>query len=282
MIKLNLVAPDSDAWKAWRQECQFEREAVIERVRNGEDAQLSDLYKDARMKTVYRHEGPPFFGKCAYCESRIIGNQPGDIDHYRPRREVTNEDRSPVTVDLNGGGTAPHPGYYWLAYEWSNLLYACSECNRINTKKHGGVTVGKGSRFPVAGKHATAPGGELNERPLLINPLIDEPDGHLSIDETGIITEQSERGEVSIRMLGLNIRQSLITDRAKTIEDTVNSLHRYVALLSVEQTESTAKLQALAQETLSGAPPFALAHRFAFKKALSQYAPLFDIAHGEV
>ena len=133
MIKLELVELDSDDWKTWRQECQSERDAVIERVRNGEDAQLSNLYKDLRMQAVYKDDGPPFYGKCAYCEGQIHNS--GDIDHYRPRRAVEDEDGNRVMVNSNGEERVPHPGYYWLAYEWSNLLYACSDCNRINKEK---------------------------------------------------------------------------------------------------------------------------------------------------
>lgn len=279
MIKLELVEPDSEDWKEWRKECQLEREAVIERVRNGEDAQLSDLYKDPRMEAIYKHDGSPFFGKCAYCESRIGGTQPGDIEHYRPRRKVAYEDLSPVTVDSNGGDEVPHPGYYWLAYEWSNLLYACIDCNRINKKKHGGVLVGKWSRFPVDGEHATEPGGEVNERPRLLNPLVDEPDEHLSIDETGIIREESERGEVSSRILGLNIRQSLITDRLKAIEDTENAVLAYVTCLAAKSVDASTKLQSLVAAR-SGALSFALARRFALKKELSRLSPLFDLSQG--
>ena len=99
---------------------------VIEQVRNSEKPQIKKrLYKDPRMQAVYKHDGRPFFGKCAYCEDRIVSTQPGDIEHYRPKGCVTNEDGSRVMVDANGGKKVPHPGYYWLAYEWTNLLYAC-------------------------------------------------------------------------------------------------------------------------------------------------------------
>ena len=280
MIKLQFVEPDSEDWKAWRKSCQLEREAMIERVRNGEDAQLSNLYKDSRMQAVYKHDGPPFHGKCAYCEGRIVNTQPGDIEHYRPKGGVTDEDCRPVMVDSNGGEEVPHPGYYWLAYEWSNLLYACSDCNRINKKKHGGAAVGKGARFPVDGKHATEPGGEVNERPLLLNPLVDQPDEHFSINETGIIKEKSGRGRVTIRILGLNIRESLIKDRVKAVEDTENAVLAYVACLSTQSPETQTKLQYLDQAR-SGALSFALACRFGLKKGLSRFAPLFDLAHGE-
>jgi hypothetical protein len=66
--------------------------------------------------------------KCAYCEERIKTY----IEHYRPKGSVQG---------------SRHGGYYWLCYEWSNLLPACHECN-----KFGG---GKGTQFPVGNKHLT-------------------------------------------------------------------------------------------------------------------------------
>ena len=279
MIQLQFEEPDCDDWKAWRRQCRLECEAVIERVRNGEEPQLGDLYKDARMQAVYKQDGPPFYGKCAYCEGRIGSTQPGDIEHYRPKGRVTHENRSPVMVTAKGGRKVPHPGYYWLAYEWTNLLYACSDCNRINTKQYGGQPVGKGARFPVEGKHATEPGEEKKERPLLLNPMVDKPDEHLSIDRTGIITEKSKRGQVTIRILGLNIREALITDRLKAIEDTQNALLAFVAALGNNSPDAPKKLNYLSK-VRSGALPFALACRFALKKGMRRYKPLFHLAHG--
>ena len=277
MIKLQFEEPDSDDWKAWRKKCRLERDAVIEQVRNSERPQFKKrLYKDPRMQAVYKHDGRPFFGKCAYCEDRIVSTQPGDIEHYRPKGRVANEDGSRVMVDANGGKKVSHLGYYWLVYEWSNLLYACWDCNRINKQKYGNVSVGKGARFPVKGKHATEPGGEVNERPLLLNPMVDEPDEHLSIDKRGVITEKSERGRVTIRILGLNIRESLIKDRLKAIEDTENALLVFATALGNNSPDVPKKLKYLSKAR-SGALPFAFACRFALKKGKTLFKPLFDL-----
>jgi hypothetical protein len=42
-----------------------------------------------------------------------------------------------------------HPGYYWLAYEWTNLLPSCYDCNSF--RRHGTMKAGPGKneRFPV-------------------------------------------------------------------------------------------------------------------------------------
>jgi hypothetical protein len=94
-----------------------------------------------------------FHGKCAYCESDFEAVSWGDVEHYRPKRKVTG---------------AIHPGYYWLAYEPSNLMPSCERCNRAD---------GKLNKFPIAatGKRALAEGDDLGaEAPLLLNPY--DPD----------------------------------------------------------------------------------------------------------
>src|SRR4051794_33084035 len=52
-----------------------------------------------------------FHGKCSYCESDFRSVDKGEVEHYRPKRRVS-EDRT-------------HPGYYWLAFDPSNFLLAC-------------------------------------------------------------------------------------------------------------------------------------------------------------
>ena len=50
--------------------------------------------------------------KCAFCENDTTAGASLQVEHYRPKAKVTEDLR--------------HPGYYWLGYEWSNLLYALS------------------------------------------------------------------------------------------------------------------------------------------------------------
>lgn len=83
-----------------------------------------------------------FHGKCAYCESKITAIYNGDIEHFRPKGAVDN--------------TIPSkPGYFWLASEWENLLFACPYCNQTNTHK-----------FIDGNKIEEAVLGKLNQFPL--------------------------------------------------------------------------------------------------------------------
>ncbi|AGP39265.1 HNH endonuclease [Sorangium cellulosum] len=89
--------------------------------------------------------------KCCYCE-RKIPKLYNDVEHYRPKASATREP-----------GSQDRHGYWWLAFTWTNLLFACPSCNRT----------GKNDRFPLdAGSVALvakeAPPGK--EKPLLLDP----------------------------------------------------------------------------------------------------------------
>lgn len=98
--------------------------------------------------------------KCCYCESKVQKSY-NDVEHYRPKAEA---DRKPGSNDVHG--------YWWLAFNWENLLFACPGCNRS----------GKNSQFPlavgsVALKAEESPPG--NEKPLLIDPSTTNPVEHI-------------------------------------------------------------------------------------------------------
>nr|WP_239015299.1 AAA family ATPase [Archangium violaceum] len=59
-------------------------------------------------------------GKCAFCESQLAHISYGDVEHFRPKAGWRQEE----------GGPLGRPGYYWLAYEWTNLFLACTLCNQ--------------------------------------------------------------------------------------------------------------------------------------------------------
>lgn len=97
------------------------------------------IYAD---KTVRKKLLKMFHGKCAYCESKITTIYNGDIEHFRPKGKIQNANPS-------------RPGYFWLASEWENLLFACPFCNQTNTHefKNGNnideAVFGKLDQFPL-------------------------------------------------------------------------------------------------------------------------------------
>lgn len=98
--------------------------------------------------------------KCCYCESKVPKSY-NDVEHYRPKAEA---DRKPGSHDVYG--------YWWLAFNWENLLFACPGCNRS----------GKNSRFPLAAGSTALKAEEFppgNEKPLLIDPSTTNPMEHI-------------------------------------------------------------------------------------------------------
>ena len=123
-----------------------------------------------------------FENKCAYCDSYVLDVSPGDVEHFRPKAKLD--------------GDPSHPGYYWLAYEPSNLLPSCENCNRFGGKK---------SSFPVVeGTRAYRPADLENELALLINPYLDDPADHLEFLDNGVVKAKTERGFKSIEIYHLN------------------------------------------------------------------------------
>jgi hypothetical protein len=60
-----------------------------------------------------------FHNKCAYCE-KYIEKGMFEVEHYRPKSAALGD---------------PHPGYWWLASRWENLLPTCPGCNKA-LKQH--------------------------------------------------------------------------------------------------------------------------------------------------
>ncbi len=156
-------------------------------------------------KSVRRHLREIYRNKCAYCECRIDEGAAWQVDHFRPKKKLA-EDKS-------------HPGYYWLAYEWSNLLLSCPICNRK-----------KSNQFPIRGIRVRVPHVKrtewradfptlLAEAPLLLNPELDDPEDHITFLPNGIIEvkDGSLQGRETVRICDLN-RESLRLRRKRLVD----------------------------------------------------------------
>jgi hypothetical protein len=257
MIKLSFIEPHSASWRRWREKCDAERDKCIEDVGKGRKPKISDLYK--KQKSFFRSADGPFKGKCAYCEQKIAANQHGDVEHYRPKGKVQNEDWTTVMLRA-ARPPVVHPGYYWLAYDWRNLLLSCVLCNQIPAKKE----YGKGNRFPVDGAHAEAPTGEADEHPKLLNPCWDNPADHIEVDDTGVFTARTERGRATIVVLGLNYRE-LPDERGAQYEAALN---KFDSIIGRRRDKGAAWVLAeLRKLTEDEKQPFAAVVRAAYKKA---------------
>lgn len=212
-----------------------------------------------------------FYGKCAYCETSYAASAPVDIEHYRPKGAVAEDDT--------------HGGYWWIAMDWDNLLPSCIDCNRqrgqklfvISTSlydlavhtKPVSLQSGKKDSFPLAAGGIRGLFEETDfaaEQPLLLDPCRDDPKGSLlhSFDPAhpaGLIVptgEQAaaERGAVSIQIYGLN--------RLKLVEDRTRLLRRleFLGDLVIDLAGSIEKLESrAAAQALKGTPAEGVASR---------------------
>ena len=160
-------------------------------------------------------------GKCAYCEATVDTVYHGEAEHWRPKGPVA--ERNPIgDVAVRDARGVEHPGYYWAAYDWRNLLPTCKWCNSGSAATRGKLNV-----FPVNGTRVFSPDEasdfeRLNdiEKPLLLHPLLDSPEMHLDFDEFGqpVAMSESEKGAATIKVLGLD-REPLNTKRHKLHND---------------------------------------------------------------
>ena len=114
--------------------------AIGKRNADGKLVFNKDIYRHKEVKAalIASHRG-----KCCFCEQ--IVQEDGDVEHFRPKSL-----------------------YYWLAYDWANLLWACSPCN--SRYKRG--------LFPLRDEscRATSPNDTDLEEPLFINPTEEDPE----------------------------------------------------------------------------------------------------------
>jgi|SRR5690554_28720 len=176
-----------------------------------------------------------YYGKCAYCERYYKL----DVEHYRPKGEIRDLDNSLIS----------NSGYYWLCYEWSNLIPSCITCNREG---------GKNSKFPYinGGVRQSAPLFDangtlnksscniksqnlLNERPALLHPETDQNflnyfSFKVDSDLNGITIQgidPIQRGQATIEICKLNREetrrsrlQSVVKPFSNSIKATIKKL----------------------------------------------------------
>jgi len=212
-----------------------EREHNAPHLASGDKDKLKfGLYKHGDVRDALHQ----LFGrKCVFCESSLLGTQPGDIEHYRPKGEAS------VLDPASGKHLPVSAGYPWLAASWSNLLLSCADCNRPRRQVDGAGMIrvmGKACLFPLADEKARAatPWAVRREAALLLNPRRDDPDLHLAFTDEGGITARpgaggaSPRGAATIACCGLD-RAELVEMRLRHAK-TVQAAIRHI-ILALEQ-----------------------------------------------
>ena len=164
------------------------------------------LFLNNALKELYHN-------KCAYCETDAGAGAVLRIEHYRPRKGIKGE---------------YHSGYYWLTYEWSNLLPACEKCNSSKSNRFPLEPTGKRAAVPVLieGKlsraDCLADSGVLRaEKPLMLHPEIDEPERDMIFLPDGTVRGRADRdwdrGKRTIEVCRLD-RVELVLARKKVVD----------------------------------------------------------------
>ncbi len=181
-------------------------------ISEGMEHEVTSLYKDDEVKNALEKL---FYDKCAYCETRPTPSNPWDVEHYRPKGRVAERPDD-------------HPGYYWLAYTWENLFPSCLFCNqkRKDRPRYDDPVFlsagGKLDQFPIEDETQRAMSHEDDislERPLLLNPGLDDPEKHLTYDIQGQIHPKNRKDQMAaetIRICHLR-RRRLRDDRARIV-----------------------------------------------------------------
>jgi uncharacterized protein (TIGR02646 family) len=155
--------------------------------------------------------------KCCYCEQPVQESY-NDVEHFRPKAAA---DRRP--------GSTETFGYWWLAWTWENLLFACPTCNR----KY------KNDRFPlevgsvVLEAEKEAPGPEVA---LLIDPAAEDPVLEICFAESPFQRGRfepegrrgSRRGSMTIEVCGLGRDElmDLYDNRVRDLEPKIADVLR--------------------------------------------------------
>ena len=135
--------------------------------------------KDALIKS--QHD------KCCFCESKVTHISYGDVEHFRPK----------AGVRQISGAQLEKPGYYWLAYEWSNLFFSCQLCNQRY----------KENLFPLVkpGDRARSHNDDIDiEKPIFVNPTEDAEKFVSFRAEVIFAIDDNPRGKATIKALGLD------------------------------------------------------------------------------
>lgn len=153
-----------------------------------------------------------FFGMCAYCEGAVEPVYVGDAEHYRPKGEVTQRDDHGREVAVASPDGRPHPGYYWLAYDWRNVLPSCYKCNTYR---------GKGTQFPAV-RHAFSPVDaddpdalDKFEEPFLLQPFRDgyDPKRFFVFDDLGGIEPRAGNKQADVSIKVYDLKRGALRDR---------------------------------------------------------------------
>jgi len=194
---------------------------------------MEDIYQqkgEVKAKLLESH-----YWKCCYCEKEFNFTRDLEVEHFRPKRFAQQSPNSEIIPMV----------YFWLAYDWDNLLLSCAACNRDFKK----------NLFPLEDEDDRASPrirNIENEVSTFINPSKENPREHIRFEEeTPVAHANSSRGKITIDYLGLRTNSNLVKDRIDHLNEVrrhLKNLARWRKLLKVSQKIKDAEIENLAKE----------------------------------
>lgn len=199
--------------------------------------------------------------KCWYSEAKLQQQQ-GHVEHFRPKKKVAK---------------VQHCGYWWDAFDWTNLRLAHPTVNVRVTDYLTGQLAGKGTYFPLRdeAQRAIDKAGEVNQEAVLLDPTIVGDCRLLSFDLSSgrpIPRYTKEEDEWKFQRADLSIdfyhlaeatwtvdRKDLIDETAKLCDELIavaaavpSDVERYEVLVAdlVERVDHLAEFSTVAMQVL--------------------------------
>lgn len=233
MIHIKIEKLAGERFEAWKERAAKARQKLLDEWKAKRQPPTkfnNQIWKELKDEFLLDIHG----SKCAYCEGKVVGLADLHVEHYRPKGKVT------VRTDESDQKTRKpfaHPGYFWLAYEWYNLILSCPYCNTSHTtadEKKKIKHTGKLNEFRISGERVSEPSKspenwfeELKkEDPMLLHPYFDKPEEHITFDDNGVPYPKngSERGQETITVC--NLEREELNQKRRTARDC--NLHRAV------------------------------------------------------
>ena len=191
--------------------------------------------------------------KCVFCESRIKETMYGDVEHFRPKGGWKQ----------NASDVLQQPGYYWLAYEWSNLTLSCQLCNQEYKKNH----------FPLLNPKRRAKShldDFTREQPVLVDPTRENPEEFIEFhEEVARGIDAQGRGLRTIEILKLDRFDEVRRDHLTTVRRMQRVVKSFEGVpMNPEQAAAVAECQAFLAECQEDGAVFAAMCRCAVKDTL--------------
>jgi hypothetical protein len=272
-------------WETWLQDPTREPGATFKPTL---DATIWKDLRDWLLDNVFNE-------KCAYCETPVVRAtfhgehfrpkgrvQFRDLDQKKLKRGLTRQDWHPDAPSRLSD--VDHPGYFWLAYNWKNLLPSCEFCN---------TAAGKKDQFPVGAQFVgikrltQAEIATLKEKIIqsptwpdlyylqpddldaledryLVHPYFDDPTEHFVFDDSGMVAAKPEsvKGAHSIKVCDL-AGEELVYAR---FEAQMNAVTHYYAAMAATRgpvKERYAAADKALNDYLKGKAPYTAAARAA-------------------